>query len=138
MTFVKYLLNTSGGDILSDIAEFRKLGRCAASARRNMFLSRARMTCNFGKDFRLVPSAKEYCGCIQTSWHPELDFETGFNVLKEYKLNCPYFVPSWWPCDMQKCSYYKHNNDYFENKSKYEYLKNQRAKIWAEKFSRVK
>lgn len=138
MKIIKYLMNNSGKQICADFTEYRQLNSQISNVHRNMRRAYIGMMANVGKNYGIVPPAQIFAGCVQKVWRPELDFETGMPVLREYEFECPNFVKSCWPCDKDKCKYYSFNREYFENKIQYEILKRNRNVFWREKFNRMK
>ena len=138
MKIIKYLMNNSGKQICADFTEYRKLNSQISNVHRNMRRAYIGMMANVGKNYGVVPPAQIFAGCVQKVWRPELDFETGMPVLREYECECPLFVPNWWPCNQVNCLYHQFNNKYFENKNIYEVLKRNKSGFWKEKFNKVR
>ena len=138
MGWVKYFLHTPYNQIRADLDEYRLLNAQITRARRTMRAARIGMVADFGKHVQLVPSAQVFAGCEQKRWGPDWDVQTGFDVLREYKCECPYFAQKFWPCHRVNCMYHQFNSKYFENKDIYENLKRDKSVFWTEKFNRIK
>ncbi|MBR1953569.1 MAG: hypothetical protein IKA25_00655 [Alphaproteobacteria bacterium] len=136
MKWFDYLRKTPVAQILTDWREYRGLKKALSRAEKDMVVSGMPLVRHYGIDDSIGTGnacikSKQLVGEFELFEHSPCAYQV---------VRCPHFAPEGHEqkCQNNLCVMWKDNNQYCENRQKFDDLKIVCAGYWANKFMRVK